>query len=193
MLSFQLKNKKLLIAGLGLTLLFFIYRTIFTIHSQDQLTFYSLRKHTAIGAFEGRNATLYSDMDSLDKTLTFSVRPSLEARGDAIHYLKFSPDSVTTSDIEENFYQFKNLRLLVWDKEFNTQLFFKRISVDAVLLSQNSAVSLEEIIKTVNPKMILIDGTNSDYRITEWAQQSKNLSIKCYFLKKNPAYSINLE
>ncbi|MBC7913475.1 MAG: ComEC/Rec2 family competence protein [Pyrinomonadaceae bacterium] len=194
LLAFQTKSKILIYVCLIFCLLFFSYRSSSIILSEKQsgLTFYSLRKNSAIGFFKGRSAVLFSDLDSADKTFSFSVNPSLQARADELKYLSRQEKSNQLVFSEGNFFQFENFKLVIWDKNLNSRLFSKHIKVNAVLLSGRPFVKLKNMLDVLTPEIIIIDGTNPDRAINSWKKEAATLGVKCYVVKKNPAYAVNL-
>lgn len=194
-LSIQHKNKRLLYSAMALVCVLLGYQSAHAIvlSKQNSITFYSLRKNVAFSFFDGENAFVYSDLDSVDKTLAFSVHSSVQANSAHARYFNLkhrSANSVVFSD--GNFFKFKDWKLLIWDKRMNEKTYGEKVQVDALLLSGNPKIEIGDLSKIVSFKMLLIDGTNPDYKIKQWANESKSLSLNFYVLKKNPAYIISL-
>jgi len=59
-------------------------------------------------------------------------------------------------------------------------------------LSRNPVQNLADINAIVEFKKILIDPTNSEFRIQAWLSEAAKLDISLYVLKKSPAYVIKL-
>jgi len=194
-LALQTKNKQVLLFATISTLVFVTYRSTQELRSlnKSSITLFSLRKHTAVAFFKYDKAGLYSDMDSSDKTMLFSVSPSLQAQADVIQYLGHGAIQKDFIFSDGNFFQFKNWKLMIYDGSFKKKTYRKTILVDAVLISGNPKVKLKEILKNVRTKMIAIDGTNSDYSIRLWEQEARLLSLNLQVLKKRPALSIILD
>ncbi len=194
-LSVQHKNKRLLYSTMALVCVLLGYQSAHAIalYKQNSITFYSLRKNVAFSFFDGDKAFVYSDLDSVDKTLAFSVHSSVQANSEQARYFNLkhrSGNSVVFSD--GNFFKFKDWKFLIWDKRMNEKTYGENVRVDALLLSGNPKIKIADLSKIVSFKMLLIDGTNPDYKIKQWANESNNLSLNFYVLKKNPAYIISL-
>lgn len=196
MLALQYKSKRILYIGFALIFVFTTYQSLSSIvsYKRNSITFYSLRKNTAFSFFDRGRAYVYSDLDSADKTLAFSVHSAVQANADKSRYFKLnhqSQNNVVFSD--GNFFRCKDWKLLIWNKDINSNLYLRKISVDVLLLSGNPKVKLQDILKFVSFKLLVIDGSNPDYKIKQWAEEAKRLSLNFYVLKENPAYSISLK
>lgn len=193
-ISFQ---KKLFVWASGFTLLLLVAINAGNkIKRQDnrQIVFYSLRKNTAIGFIENQKAYLLTDLPDRDKTYSFSVMPDLDALGATqLNYLtpgrSFENRSIYFRD---NYLQYGNYKILVWNKKYNKRNFKKAIKVDALVLSGNPKTSIPLIQNTVKFRVLLIDGTNNDYNSSKWFKEAKTLGVECYILKKKPAYVVKL-
>jgi len=196
MLAFQFKSKGMFYTSLAMVLVFFTYQSASAIVliNTRQITFYSLRKNTAFDFFDGRKAVVYSDLDSADKALAFSVHSAVQAKTSDNRYYKLT-DKLQTQALyyDGNFFTFRNWELLVWDKGFNENRYANKIKVNAVLLSGNPKVTISELVKTVKFKMLLIDGANPEHKIKNWVDEAADLSLSFYVLKENPAYQVNLD
>ena len=194
-LSFQYRSKRILYLSLGFLFLLISYQSLSSIHSEEEksITFYSLRKNTAFGFFSRGDTYLFSDLDSANNTLSFSVRPSVDAKSDKARYLKLNQSMTNNIVLAQNkFFQFGNWKMMIWDKELNDISFSKPVKVDVLLLSGRPKVKLNELVKRVKFKVLMIDATNPDYLINQWVREASDLSLNYYVLKKNPAYSITL-
>ena len=194
MLSVQNKSKAMLYASLAIICVFLSYQSAHAIAASQQncITFYSLRKNTAFSFFNGENAFVYSDLDSADKTLAYSVHSFVQANSGQSYYFKLNHQSDNMVFSDGNFFKFKGWKLLVWDKGMNDKTYNNKVRVNALLLSGNPKIEIIDLLKVVEFDKLLIDGSNPDYKIKKWVTESKNLSLNFYVLKKNPAYIISL-
>jgi competence protein ComEC len=161
---------------------------------KSQIIFYSLRKNTGIGFFEDRKAIIITDLKADEKTFIYSIKPSIESNGIQSQNL-LKPGTIFSENnffYNGNFVQFRNWKLLIWDKIFDKKSFTKLITVDVILLHGNPRITIKALTKTVKFKTMLIDGSNPEYRIKNWQKEANEAGIKCYVLKTNPAYILNL-
>lgn len=165
-----------------------------TNYNRHELIFFSLRKNFAIANIQkGRNVVI-SDLKFSDKTMLFSVKPALDKFGTAndSNY-KLKNQLYTTADsVHSNFMQFANFKIIRWDKKLDHLSFAKRLKVNAILLSGNPKITLDNLKQYADFSLLLIDGTNSDYHINLWQQEAEKLNLNYHILKKNKAFIVKL-
>ncbi len=171
----------------------FSYQTILN-NNRHELIFYSLRKNTAISYINQDKSYVITDLKPADKTIGFSIKPYLDSRGASQYKTLTSTDSLITPTIsvQSNFMQFGKYKVLRWDKNFDHLKYTQTLKVDAVLLSGNPRINLADMKKYILTSLILIDGTNPDYKIKQWQLEAEELKISFHILKKNPAFIIKL-
>jgi len=161
---------------------------------REELIFYSLRKNSAISYSKGGKCIVLADFDSSEKTYSYSITPVLESRGySEIRLLNI--DSLISADSywsDPNFMQFGNFRVLRWDRKISLPESALKLKVDILILSRNPVQKLADINAIVEFNKILIDPTNSEFRIKAWLSEAAKLKISTYVLKKSPAYIIKL-
>ena len=158
-----------------------------------QVVFYSLRKNTAVGFFDAGEAYVYSDLKSTDKAFQFSVKPSLDAISDEFHFIDHLPEkNKKVPENGSNWLQFYDRRILLWDQSMDNQSFHRTLDADIVLLKGNPKVKIADLAKWVKFKILVIDGSNKNYRVKAWQEEAAILKLNCYSLKGNPAYCIDL-
>jgi len=164
-------------------------------NTQEELIFFSLRKNSTIAYTKGNKCVVFADFGSSDKIFSYSIKPALESRGVSdITFLNI--DSASSCDSywsDSNFMQFGNLRVLRWNRKISLPKSGERLNADILLLSQNPVQKLEDIYSSIEFKKILIDPSNSDYKIKVWLAEAAKLNVPSYVLKKSPAYIINLK
>lgn len=161
---------------------------------REELIFFSIRNKSAIAYSHGAKCIVLADFDSADKVFSYTIKPSLESRGGSDITL-FSIDSKVSAGSywsDSNFMQFGNCRILRWDRKVSLPKSGKKLRVDILVLSHNPVQSLADINTYVEFKKILIDPTNSEYKIKLWLTESVKLNVSTYVLKKSPAYIIKL-
>lgn len=161
---------------------------------RNELVFMSLRKNSAIAWFNQGKVVVVSDINPSDKIFDYSLRPMIASIGGHENLFANFGQNISGHNFKMgmNFIQFGNFKLLRWNKDWNKCTFQSDIQFDAVLISNDAVWNLKDIMTRFQVKMILIDGTNSDYRIRKWLIEAKRLKIRSYSLKKNPAYIVKL-
>ncbi len=194
--SLILNRKKLFVVAISSCLLFFtfcVYDRICLLN-QEKIVFYSLRKNTAIAYQHFGKIELISDLKAGDKAYQFFIKPSISKSGLQIKNTLSVNQNFEGEHwfVKDHFIQFGSVRVLRWTPDYDYKSFSKMIKVDVLLLSYNPKISLKKLVKQVNFSRLLIDGTNKDFRIKRWLDESAELSIECAVLKKNPAVILEL-
>lgn len=160
-------------------------------YNNNQIIFYSLRKNAAIAYLRARQAIVLSDFSAAEKTFSFSIDPYLAATGiNKKIYTHINSDMINIS--RSNFIKLGRYRILRWDKKFNKKLFSYPLIVDALVINGNPNLKIKDVNKYLKYSILLIDGTNNDFKINKWKLEAEELRIKYYILKKNPAYIVKL-
>lgn len=162
---------------------------------KEELIFFSTRRNSAIAYSRGAKCIVLADFDSSDRSFSYSIKPALESRGHTDITL-LNIDSTLRGDSywsDSNFMQFGNFRMLRWDRKISLPKSGERLRVDILVLSHNPVHKLADINAFVEFKKILIDPTNSDYKIKSWISEAAKLNVSAYVLKKSPAYIIKLQ
>lgn len=164
-------------------------------YRREELIFFSLRQKSAIAYLKAGKCIILADFDSSDRTFSYSVEPVLESRGSSdIQLLNIESRHRTDSYwSDSNFMQFGDFRVLRWDRKISLPISGERIGVDILILSHNPVQKLAEITSMVKFKKVLIDPTNSEYKINAWLEEAAKLEVSTYVLKKSPAYIIKLK
>jgi competence protein ComEC len=194
-IALQYRNKPILVVSLVLLLMLVSIQSFNSVSTGERknITFYTLRKNVAFSFFSGSKAWIYSDLDSADKTLNYSIKAAVEASASEVRFLNLNNKTKNNSLYsDKNFFMFDGWRMLVWDKGFDHRLPSKVAKVDVLLLSGRPKVVLKDVVKFVKFDELLIDATNSDYHIKKWTNEASALSLNYRVLKKSPAYSITL-
>lgn len=156
--------------------------------NRNEIVFMSLKRNSALVWFDQGKALVISDLNLSDKAIDFSVKPMIASLGATeMVFTNFDQETVGIK-----FIQLGDFKMLRWNKEFLRYSFQSKTSLDAVLISHDMVWELKDILARFQVKLILIDGTNSDYKVERWLEEAKRLKIRCYSLKKKPAYVVKL-
>lgn len=163
-------------------------------YQSRQIIFYSLRKNFAVAFIDREKAYLLTDLSEKDKTDNFSIRPALDQQGvRTIRRLncssRFSNADVMVS---ADFIRLGDFKVLRWTRAMDSLEFKGSVHVDAVWLSGNPRVKIEELQKMVTFQRILVDATNADARVRQWSLVAEKLGVPLHVLKKNPAFIVKL-
>lgn len=177
-LAYSLKHVRFLRVSL-------LFATLFTLSisfkqlqniKQKKVTFFSLRKNTAIALIQGKSAVLITDLPDNDFTYQFSIKPYLDSC--QINNLKFvNPHQIPG----EKTYSFAGKKLKIIDESGFNKIVTRQ---DWLLMSTNRIVNLKPIIATHQTKNLLIDGRNRDFVIENLKTQAAELKLPVKILKR---------
>ena len=163
-------------------------------NSQKRFIVYSVPKASAIDFISGKKNILYADSSFVNNSsrLLFHVKHNWWNSG--LNENKIVENNKEWSGeqlfIHKNFIQFCGKRILIIDDKFsvNDVSSENKINVDFIVISKNPKLYMADVAKVFSVKEIIIDGSNSNYRIQKWKSQCNNLGIDCYSVSENGAF-----
>jgi competence protein ComEC len=166
----------------------------YTNYSRAELIYFNLRTKSAVAYVEGGRSVIVSEVTPSEKLVSFSILPAVQSKGSKKETFYKSNQSFADGSYTgvPNFYQFREYRLIRWDKIFDRKFFSGPLQVDAVLISNNPAVTIKEINSCVKFTQLVLDANNSSYNIDRWVAEAKEMRLSYYVLKKNPALVVKL-
>ena len=90
-------------------------------------------------------------------------------------------------------YAFKNKRLMIIDTAFAFRPIQQKISVDVLLISKNARLHISDIICAIKPKCIVFDASNSLWKTSKWKKECEALNLRCFSIKDQGAFVMNLQ
>lgn len=151
---------------------------------QHKAVFFALRKNTAVAFLQGRAAVLITDLDSMEYTYRFSVKPYL----DSCRILKV--DFINPHhNSEEKIYYTGNKSLKIISHKNHT---FNSSKTDWLLLSGDKVYNTKNLLALNQAQNIFIDGKNRDFIIEKLKSQLLKINTKISVLKRQRAVEIDL-
>lgn len=186
MLYLSKRNKKLVLAGLAMTLLLMVSLSLhaFQAAHQQKIIIYNINKHTAMDFVDGNNCCFVSD-SAMQSDLRKQGLHIYDNRC-LIHTEVAKSILINTStflNFNNSFYihsgliQFMGKRLAVVSKEIIDSSAMK---FDFVLLTQNANITIQHLREHYQPQQIIFDATNSTLKIKKWKQECDSLHIPYY-------------
>ena len=162
-------------------------------HSQsDNIAFLNLRKHVGIVFKNGNEAAVITDLNDTDKTYRYSIQPYLDScQVSTVH--KVLPDSsgrLTFLLKENNLIQFRDKRILIFDKQLQGATLTQKLKTDYLYISGNPATSIDFINKYYDYRLMIIDNTNSNPLIASLQKQSIGQHANYRILQRNKSVII---
>lgn len=180
LLTVATKNRKMLIGMLSAIMLFMVSLTARTYSSYHQsgITFYSLRKHTAVDFISGNQHILLADSTLMadESTIDYSLKGAWAKR-----HLTSNPQVVVLEDDVEtpmlrkrqNLVSFNGKLLALWDGSKIADSLGYRLPVDYLLVLGNQKPDIQSIVNGYNAKMLLLDGSVPHYLVERWMTQAE--------------------
>lgn len=143
-------------------------------NQQNKLTVYSLHGGTVIDLFNGRTNLSFMDSTTIADTIAIErkIMPNRWASGikqvDSVHLL------LTKGN--DHFY-WQGLRVAVIGKDHRRNIPAQPLSVDRLILTENTSVDIDYLSKCYNTDLLIFDRSNSPKRIRKWIEQCEMLGI----------------
>ncbi|MFH2142415.1 MAG: ComEC/Rec2 family competence protein [Bacteroidota bacterium] len=176
---------------------------------QREIVVYNINGYTAINFIDGRDNILFSDLDIKENKsqLMFNIKNNwlkLGVENEKILDLKkfnsqFLFSNIITIDNQNLFYKhnyisFYDKRILLINEDFNPAINQedKKLKIDYILITKNSCVNIEDLIKCYDFKTVIFDSSNSFWQIDKWTKECKDSGINFYNISTSGAFSLNL-
>ena len=151
---------------------------------QKQVTFFSLRKNTAIAFINGRNAFLITDLNPDEYTYLFSVKPYLDSC--QINQIQYYDPHQNKS---EKLFTFEDYKLKIIHQEEENKGLDK---IDWLMLSGDQIYDLTNILHQNKYNELFIDGKNRDFVIKNMKKQLTKHKSNVHVLKRNLAVELKI-
>ncbi len=186
------KKARWLEIGLSCGLLLFLSFSIKSIRESatKDIAWLNLKKHPAIIFKNGTSGIVLTDLKETDKAYKYSVQPYLDS---------CQVERVKIYDLNTNIntpwfkksaglVQFINTKVFICDQNLGEPAFPQKIATDFIYVTGNPHITLTSLEHNFGYKTLIIDGANSDNRITDWEKQIPGKSIKYKILKRNKSF-----
>lgn len=178
------RRRRVLIGMLSALLLFMVSLTIrtYVVDQQSGMTFYSLRKHTAVDFVVGNQHVLMADSTLIadESTIDYSLKGAWAQR-----HLSPHPKVVDLAEDSENqifrkrqnLVSFNGKLLLLWDESHISVSLSYRLPVDYVLVFGKQRPDVQSVVNAFETKALLIDGSVPNYLAAQWIKQADEMGI----------------
>lgn len=179
------RRRGFFIAMLSAALLFVFSVTIrqYKVEKQDEIVFYSLRKHTAVDFVKGNQHVLLCDTALVadESTIDYSLKGNWAKCG-----LSSRPEIVFTDDDFENAFvrkkdnlvSFGGTLIAFWqESEAATDSLDYRIPVDFLVVTGKQKPNVDKLLINYSVNCLLIDGSVPYYLAEKWMNQAENSGL----------------
>jgi len=193
-LLFTARKFKFLVYGMLCVIVFSIlhWRHLFINLAREQLIVYQVPGHSAVEWLDGDQSYFYSDSALLhdERRIRFHIRPNR---------LLCGVKEVDSNSSGWRFRKsFQGFSIFLWKK--NTVLLIDkpnadlpdRVTVDYLIIGNNSIRSFESIQHKANFKRVIFDSSNSRYYVAKMAREAGLKNISVHSVMDQGAFVINL-
>ncbi|MBA3648432.1 MAG: ComEC family competence protein [Chitinophagales bacterium] len=195
-------REKLYLFGITITIcILFIISAYNLLHIKNEksITVYSFVGKSCLEFNNGGNAVAMKSDSLFNEQEQFYLRHHWQLSNTTItDFIPSDSASDETAFLQgtlwnrDQFFQFYNYRLLKINKKlpFNSSSY--RMKLNAVIISGNADVSVNEITSWFDTPLIIYNGDNSTYRLNKWMKECNGLHIDTYNVASKGALKISL-
>lgn len=179
------RRRGFFIAMLSAALLFVFSVTIrqYKVEKQDEIVFYSLRKHTAVDFVKGNQHVLLCDTALVadESTIDYSLKDnwakcSLSSRPEIV----FTDNDFENAFVrkKDNLVSFDGTLIAFWqESEAVTDNLDYRIPVDFLVVTGKQKPNVDKLLINYSVNCLLIDGSVPYYLAEKWMNQAENIGL----------------
>jgi len=168
---------------------------------QNRLIVYQDKYTTAIDFIQATHTTSFLETkkeEKLARFIDFVIHPSHQQAGIQ------EKDSLSKTTFQNKTYEYKNLlvqypfiqfwdkKILLVDKDFGGLAVEENLSLDYIILSQNTTVNLVELLDCVDVEKVIIDDTNYPKKCDKWMDILAERGIACHYVGRDRAFVLEL-
>jgi competence protein ComEC len=163
---------------------------------------YSLKNGLGMAFIDGRNSVYIGDSVGIELDVQqYHIQPYRDINGiTANEQLPLSLLASTTYTrqtlnkhlyLSGSFAQFYDKTLLICDTTIAQLQAHSDLNVDYLLLTQNPRLHLQELSECVHFKYVIMDASNSRWRIRQWEKECEKMNMPYHNVKEQGAYLLN--
>ena len=171
---------------------------------QQRIVFYCVNKQTALGFIQGKHQTLLADSSFLNnpKSMKFNLDGAKALYGiknrttralDTIN--RFFQDNqcyIIPVKGVGNFVVFGNKHILITDHLPAVKGTMGKLNIDYIVIRNNPSVHIKDLQSLFNPRMLIIDGSNSLNHTDKWIAGCSQSGIQAYSIRKQGALVVEV-
>jgi competence protein ComEC len=194
LLSYSLlqKNKKVFKVSLVSLL---VFTGVWTwgkikLYNQQKMIVYNVPKHRAVDFITNNKYYFFGDAEMMvDGALqNFNLKPSR-----VLYQMSPAKDSLQKVEGQYSLCNFKNKKIIFIDKPVAFAENENAIQLDAIVISKNPKIKITEITKSIKPNIVVLDGSNSLWKITQWKKDCEELHLPYFITGEQGAFVLDAE
>ncbi len=175
--------------SLGFLALFFLLQSFsfYKTRQQKKLIVYNLSQQTAVDFMLGNQYLFKGDAVLLQDGFlrNFHLKPS------RIFYRTYhSP--VYSPSTQSNSFTINGKKIVLVNQSYHYDSVSARIKADVVIISKNPRLYITELIKTIDCKLFVFDGSNPQWKINLWKNDCEKLHLNYFCTSEQGAFVMNL-
>lgn len=171
---------------------------------QRHLVVYNIPQHAAINLIEGKDNILISDIQLFENKnkMLFHLQNNWIQHGVETEKIvplknlskKFQISTLHKVDNEKlffkrNYISFFDKRMAILFPDTKLNQIEQPLNLDFLIITKNPYFSLEDVLKTYQPKQIILDASNSFYTVKKFEEAAKKLNINLWAVPTDGAFS----
>ena len=155
---------------------------------QQKLIVYNIPQHRAIDIVDGRDYQFAGDSILLEDGFlrNFHLKPSR-----ILHRISLA-DSLTGIDFHNNIVVSSNKNIVLIDQPVFTASTIKKIKVDAIIISKNPKLYINQLAQIFDCDEYIFDASNPVWKINKWKKDCENLHLRHYSILEQGAFVMDL-
>lgn len=183
------KNNKAVKWSLLCLILFFGLQSFYLLQTKNQkkLVVYNLAQHSAADLMLG-NSYLFSGDTILLKDgflRNFHLKPSRITN-------RVYETALTPNLFSETAYRVNNKTILFLHENYWFSEHKEKMKVDVLIVSHNPKLYIEYLLKAIEPKLIVFDSSNPQWKIKKWKEDCQRFQIPFFTTSEQGAFVMNL-
>ncbi|WP_420552474.1 ComEC/Rec2 family competence protein [Tenacibaculum aiptasiae] len=154
-----------------------IFKKYIQENKQEVIVFHNQRKNL-IGIRNGKKLQVFQSLDTLNNFTKNIIK----------NYNTNESINKTVVTPQTNVFKFKSDTILIID---HLNIYKLPVKKPIIILQNSPKINLVRLINTLNPKLIIADGSNYKSYVTQWSFTCENKKTPFYYTGKNGAYFIN--
>jgi competence protein ComEC len=154
----------------------------------QKIIIYNVPQHLAIDFISGNSFVFAGDTAVLEPSLyNFHLKPARVAL-----QLDHQPEQVPGLIVKNKFFRFKGINILLIDSSMVFLPLTNKITIEYIILSKNSRVSIPRLLETFTCKQFIFDASNSLWKIGKWKKDLEQLHLPFYSVPEQGAFIIEI-
>lgn len=175
-----------------------------TYTKQRKFIVYAINQETAYNFIDGKDNIFFSSLAGKQKKINYHIKGnwlSLGVENEKLLDIRqmneyyFFRNFMTIQNphffLKRNFIGFYDKRIVIFNADYHfprKTVVSKKIKVDYILLSENSPVEIQTLLRLFDFKMFIIDASNSNYKINRWRNDCRSAGVSYYIVPEQGAF-----